>query len=53
MRIAILNEEIVMWEKRLKDKPDTIPYLGYIKTTMKDRVKELEKLEQEETINNE
>ncbi len=50
MRIAILNEEILMWEDRLKDNPDHIPYLGYIRTTMKDRVKELEKLEQEENI---
>ena len=50
MRIAILNEEILMWEDRLRDNPDHIPYLGYIRTTMKDLVKELEKLEQEENI---
>jgi len=50
MRIAILNEEILMWEDRLRDNPDHISYLGYIRTTMKDRVKELEKLEQEENI---
>ena len=42
LRIAILNQEIEMWEKRLKDDPDQIPYLGYIRTTMKGRVKELE-----------
>ena len=45
LRIAILNEEIVLWEKRLKDSPDNIPYLGYIRTTLKDRVKDLEKQE--------
>ena len=42
LRIAILNEELALWEKRLSDKPDDIPYLGYIKTTLKGRVKELE-----------
>ena len=42
LRIAILNEEIALWEERLRDKPDDIPYLGYIRTTLKARVKELE-----------
>ena len=42
LRIAILNEEIALWEKRLSDKPGDIPYLGYIKTTLRSRVKELE-----------
>ena len=42
LRIAILNEEIALWEERLRDKPDDIPYLGYIRTTLKGRVKELE-----------
>ena len=42
LRIAILNEEISLWEKRLSDNPDDIPYLGYIRTTLKGRVKELE-----------
>ena len=43
LRIAILNEELALWEKRLRDNPDDIPYLEYIKTTLKDRVTELEK----------
>ena len=47
LRIAILNEEIALWEKRLKDDPDQIPYLGYIRTILKDRVKTLEKQEQD------
>ena len=45
LRIAILNEEIALWEERLRDNPDDIPYLGYIRTTLKGRVKELEKEE--------
>ena len=47
LRIAILNEELALWEKRLRDKPDDIPYLGYIRTTLKGRVKELEDQEKE------
>ena len=45
LRIAILNEEIALWENRLRDNPDYISYLGYIRTTLKGRVKELEKQE--------
>ena len=45
LRIAILNEEIALWEERLRDNPDDIPYLGYIRTTLKGRVKELEENE--------
>ena len=45
LRIAILNEELALWEERLRDNPDEIPYLGYIRTTLKGRVKELEKQE--------
>ena len=42
LRIAILNEEITLWEERLRNNPDEIPYLGYIRTILKDRVKKLE-----------
>ena len=45
LRIAILNEEIALWEKRLCDNPDDIPYLGFIRTTLRGRVKELEENE--------
>ena len=48
LRIAILNEEIALWEKRCGNEPDYIPYLGYIKTTLRGRVKELE--DQEKTL---
>jgi len=47
LRIAILNEELALWEKRLRDNPDDIPYLGYIRETMKSRIKELEESERE------
>ena len=47
LRIAILNEEIALWEERLRDNPDDIPYLGYIRTTLRGRVKELEDQEKE------
>jgi len=45
IRVVVLKEELTLWEKRLSDKPDDIPYLGYIRTTLKDRIKELEKNE--------
>jgi len=45
IRVAVLKEELTLWEERLRDNPDDIPYLGYIRTTMKDRVKELEEIE--------
>ena len=48
LRIAILNEEIALWEKRCGNEPDYISYLGYIKNTLKGRVKELE--DQEKTL---
>ena len=43
IRVAVLKEEVALWEKRLSDKPDDIPYLGYIRTTLRGRIKELEK----------
>ena len=43
-RIAILIDEIRIWEDKLKDSPDDIPYLGYIRTTLLNRVKELEQI---------
>ena len=44
IRVAVLKEELTLWEERLRDNPDDIPYLEYIKTTLKDRVAELEKI---------
>ena len=47
IRVAVLEEEVALWEKRLSDKPDDIPYLGYIRTTLRGRIKELEDQEKE------
>jgi len=45
LRIAILNEEITLWEKRCDTEPRSNLYYGYIRDMMKGRVKELEENE--------
>ena len=45
LRIAILNEEIALWEKRCDTEPRSNLYYGYIRDMMKGRVKELEENE--------
>ena len=42
LRIAILNEEIALWEKRCDTEPRSNLYYGYIRNMMMNRVKELE-----------
>jgi hypothetical protein len=42
IRLAALQDEVEIWEQRVGKNPDTIPYLGYIRDTLKGRVKELE-----------
>ena len=42
IRLAALSDEVELWEQRVGKNPDTIPYLGYIRDTLKGRVKELE-----------
>ena len=42
IRIAALKDEVEIWEQRVEDDPDSIPYLGYIRDTLKGRIKELE-----------
>ena len=42
IRLAALQDEVMIWEQRVGNDPDTIPYLGYIRDTLKGRVKELE-----------
>ena len=42
IRLAVLKDEVEEWEKRVGDDPDHIPYLGYIRDTLKGRIKELE-----------
>ena len=41
LRIAILNEEIALWEKRCDTEPRSNLYYGYIRDMMTNRVKEL------------
>ena len=43
IRIAALKDEVEIWEQRVKNDPDSIPYLGYIRNTLKSRIEELEK----------
>ena len=42
LRIAILRDEIALWEKRCDTEPRSNLYYGYIRDMMKGRVKELE-----------
>ena len=42
IRLAVLKDEVEVWEKRVGDDPDHIPYLGYIRDTLKGRIDELE-----------
>jgi len=45
LRIAILNEEIALWEKRCDTEPRSNLYYGYIRDMMTNRVKELKDIE--------
>jgi len=44
IRLAALSDEVELWEQRVGKNPDTIPYLGYIRDTLKGRIKELKGL---------
>ncbi len=41
IRLAVLQDEVEIWEQRVEDDPDSIPYLGYIRDTLKSRIEEL------------
>ena len=41
IRIAALKDEVEIWEHRMGNDPDSIPYLGYIRDTLKSRIEEL------------
>ena len=41
IRVAVLKDEVEIWEQRVGNDPDSIPYLGYIRDTLKGRMKEL------------
>ena len=42
IRLAALSDEVELWEQRVGKNPDSIPYLGYIRDTLKSRIEELE-----------
>ena len=42
IRLATLKDEVEIWEQRVGNDPDSIPYLGYIRDTLKSRIEELE-----------
>jgi|TARA_B110001454_G_C12420494_1_gene309113 hypothetical protein len=42
IRIAVIKDEVDLWQKRVGDNPDHIPYLAYIRDTLKSRIEELE-----------
>ena len=42
IRLSVLKDEVELWQKRVGDDPDSIPYLGYIRDTLMSRIKELE-----------
>ena len=44
IRLATLKDEVEIWEQRVGKNPDTIPYLGYIRDTLRGRMKELKGL---------
>ena len=41
IRLAVLQDEVEIWEQRVGHNPDSIPYLGYIRDTLKSRIEEL------------
>ena len=41
IRLAVLKDEVALWEKRCGNEPDNIPYLGYIRDSMNGRIKEI------------
>ena len=44
IRLAALSDEVEIWEQRVGKNLDSIPYLGYIRDTLKGRMKELKGL---------
>ena len=43
IRLATLKDEVEIWEQRVGNDPDSIPYSVIIRNTLKSRIKELEK----------
>ena len=45
IRLAVLKDEVELWQKRVGDDLDSIPYSVIIRNTLKSRIKELEENE--------
>ena len=43
IRLAVLKDEVELWQKRVGNDLDSIPYSVIIRNTLKSRIKELEK----------
>ena len=43
IRLAALQDEVEVWEQRMGNDPDAIPYLRYIRDTLKGRIEALER----------
>ena len=43
IRLAVLKDEVELWQERVGNDPDSIPYSVIIRNTLKSRIKELEK----------
>jgi len=43
IRLAVIKDEVELWQQRVGDDPDHIPYLGYIRDTLQGRIEELKK----------
>ena len=43
IRLAVLKDEVELWQKRVGDDPDSIPYSVIIRNTLKSRIEELER----------
>ena len=41
IRLAVLKDEIELWQKRVGNDPDSIPYSVIIRNTLKSRIEEL------------
>ena len=43
IRLAVLKDEVEVWQQRVEDNPDHLYECSLIRDTLKNRVKELEK----------
>ena len=41
IRLAVLKDEVELWQKRVGNDPDSIPYSVIISNTLKSRIEEL------------